>query len=211
MAIKKTKNNIHHKLTCPLVSAVIQLFIISAVFFYIFPDLNNEHYYRSVNEMKIKKRMSKITNQCGQGYFVSWLILQTDKNKDKYIFKDVVGCNKDRGQQCAFSVVDMNLNNFYNEQQVVDRKTLIFLGKMMTGEIKHFSDIKDINSLPSMKEAVEAANLPIHSLTLTVVKNIESNIVYVFTMSDTINNKSCSKKDMSVFLRDLALSSRRAL
>jgi len=211
MAIKKIKNNIYNKITCPLVSAVMQLFIISAVFFYIFPDLNNEHYYRSVDEMKVKKRMSKIVNQCGQGYFVSWLILQTDKNKDKYIFKDVIGCNKDKGQECAFSVVNMNLNNFYNEQQIVDKKTRVFLEKMMTGEIKHFFNIKDVNTLPSIKTAIEAANLPIYSLTLTVVKNIEDNIVYVFTMSDTINNKSCSKKDITSSLRDLALSSRKVL
>ncbi len=209
--MKKRAKQLYKHLTCPIGSAIIQLVVIFIVFLYIIPSTNNQYYSYSVNESKINQEIINSIGKCGEGYFISWLVLKTDGYKDKYFFKDVVGCNAENNANCAFSVKALSLNNYYEKEHIVDVETFKFLNNLLTGEIATFVKQEDYKKYASIQGGFINSNLPIKSLVLTVVKNIQENIVYVFTLSDTVNNGKCSIQDASVLMRDLALFARKRL
>lgn len=208
--MKRNLKSLYIKLTCPIVSAIIQLVVIYMIFFYIFPSYDNRFYNYSINESKVKQQISDIVNKCGEGFFVSWLVLDT-VNKDKYFFKDVIGCNHEKGINCATSIKDMKLNKYYDQEHMIDNGTYNFINNFMTGDISYHDSFSDLNKYPTIKDALYNTNLPIYGMALTVVKNIKADILYVFTISDTINNNKCNKKNMTESLRNLALFAKKRL
>ncbi len=209
--MKKRAKQIYKHLTCPIGSAIIQLVVIFTVFIYIIPSQTNQYYNYSVNESKINSKITNSIKKCGEGYFISWLVLKTDGYKDKYFFKDVVGCNKENNGNCAFSVKGLGLNNYYNNEHIVDTATYNFLNNLLTGEIATFSKKEHFAKYPSIQAAFDSSNLPLKSLVLTVVKNIQENIVYVFTLSNTTTSERCGIQDGSIIIKDLALFARKRL
>ncbi len=209
--MKKKAKQLYKHLTCPIGSAIIQLVVIFTVFLYIIPSQSNQYYSYSVNESKISQKISESVEKCGEGYFLSWLVLKTDGYKDKYFFKDVIGCNKENNLNCSFSVKSLGLNTYYDAEHIVDLTTYNFLNNLLTGEIATFSKKEDVTKYASINAAYENTNLPLKNLVLTVVKNIQENIVYVFTFSETGENGNCSIQDRAIILKDLALFARKRL
>ncbi len=103
------------------------------------------------------------------------------------------------------------LNNYYNNEHIVDTATYNFLNNLLTGEIATFSKKEHFAKYPSIQAAFDSSNLPLKSLVLTVVKNIQENIVYVFTLSNTTTSERCGIQDGSIIIKDLALFARKRL
>ena len=201
---------INKRIRCPLFWLLIQVSILYTAFFVYFPD-SKKYYYNSLNDAIIKNNVDKIVNECGEGYFVSWLVLQVDKSKDKYFFKDFVGCDANHTPNCSYSVKISSVDSFYNKKNNdVDHLTYSYLKSLDNGDVD-FPDRQTISRLPSMKHAVNKSKLGINLLGLTVIKDARNNIVYVFTLTNTTQNNICSKSRITEMLYGLSIVVRRVI
>lgn len=205
MIIRSFKN-LFKKLACPLVSACIQLVIILAIFMEFFEI--KDHYYTAISDAKIRKKMQERVSQCGKDFYISWLVLDGNKSKRKYYFKDVIGCNEQtKRKTCAFSVKHLKLNSFYNQTyHKLDEETYNHLATMQTGLVGYYNNPKELVVFDSVNEALGSANKKITSIGLSVTKNIRKNLVYVFTMTKTNNHLGkCGKHEIVEILEDLSI------
>jgi len=211
--IKTSLRKIKNKLWCPLISALIQIFMIMTIFMQFFEI--KDHYYASISNANIKKKIESRVNQCGKDYWVSWIVLDGNVSKRKYYFQDVIGCNPNSkiSGDCSFSVKNSKLNPFYNETyHKLDGKTYEFLMGMDTGLVAYYEDLSKLKVYKSMSNALDSSNKEIKSLGLSITKNIKRNIVYVFAMTKTGNSKmTCDKSDMINILEDLSTYAKEKL
>lgn len=202
MRLKKIKE----KLTCPLVSALIQVFVLYIAFFQMF-NLKNHYEFAIVNR-DIKEKIEEKINYCGKDTWLSWIILDANKTKNRYYFQDVIGCKNTikKDESCAFSVKEAKLNSFYNQKyHTLDTNTLYFLEKLDTGMVGYYEDLDFLKSFSSIKEALNSTNKDIKSLGISVTKNTKSNIVYIFLMTNTNRNESkCDRKETVNILEELS-------
>lgn len=168
-----------------------------------------DHYYASISDANIRKKIESRVNQCGKGYWISWIVLDGNVSKNKYYFRDVIGCNPNRTIKgdCSYSVKSSKLNPYYNETyHKLDNTTYELLMGMDTGLVAYYKDFGKLKKYASMNEALSSSNKTIKALGLTITKNIRRNIVYVFTMSRTIDSKeTCDKTDIINILEDLSI------
>lgn len=204
-------NSIKNKIFCPLLTAIVQICIIYTLFFHFFSIQN--HYKTSISNSRIKERIDNRIAICGKDYWISWMVLDANDNKNRYFFQDVIGCNPLKQGNCAFSVKDMKLNKFYNEEyHKVDDKTYEFLMKMDTGVAGYYEDVNFIKQFPSIYEVIKHSNKTINSIGISVTKDLRKNIVYVFSMTKTSKtNNSCSKQDVINTLEDLSIFAKENL
>jgi hypothetical protein len=205
--IRRTKE----KLMCPLVSAIIQITFLYIAFFQFFEV--KDHYYSSISNAAIKKKIEEKIDYCGVDSWISWIVLDGNKSKNKYYFQDVIGCNPESklNNSCSYSVKETRLNPFYNETyHKIDAETYSFLEKMDTGLVAYFDDLKYLKQFKSIDIALQSSNKEIKNIGLTVTKNIKKNIVYVFAMTNTGNNK-CGKDKTISMLEELSLYAKEKL
>jgi hypothetical protein len=209
----KSFTKIKNKLWCPLVSACIQIFVIMTIFMQFFEI--KDHYYASISNAGIKKKIEKRINQCGKDYWLSWIVLDGNVSKRKYYFQDVIGCNPESGikNDCSFSVKNSKLNPFYNETyHKLDKNTYKLLMGMDTGLVGYYDNLTKLRTYKAMNEALNSFNKEIKVLGLTVTKNIKQNIVYVFAMTKTGDSKmTCNKSDIINILEDLSIYAKEKL
>lgn len=204
-------NKIKNKIHSPLLYAVLQILLIFTIFFHIF-NLQ-DHYRTSISNSRIKEKIENKIVACGKDYWISWMVLDANDSKNRYYFQDVIGCNPQKQGNCAFSVKEMKLNKFYNEEyHKVDDETYRFLMKMDTGIAGYYEDMNFLKQFPSIYEVVKKSNKTIQSIGITVTKDLRKNIVYVFSMTKTSkNNSSCSKQDIINTLEDLSIFAKENL
>jgi len=209
----KNLRRIASRLMCPLVSALIQIFVILILFVQFFEI--KDHYYASMSNVSIRTKIEDRINQCGKDYWLSWIVLDGNVSKRKYYFQEVIGCNNDTGDgdDCSYSVKETKLNPFYNESyHRLDNNTYKFLTNMDTGMVAYFEDVGKLNNYKAIKEALLSSNKKIDSLGLTVTKNIKRNIVYVFAMSKTgAGVETCDKDRVVNILEDLSIYAKEKL
>jgi len=206
--VRKTKD----KLMCPLVSALIQITFLYIAFFQFFEV--KDHYYSSISNASIKTKIENKINICGPDTWISWIVLDGNKSKNKYYFQDVIGCNVESKikNNCAYSVKETRLNPFYNETyHKLDTDTYHFLEKMDTGMVAYFDDLKYLNEFKSINKALQSSNKDIKSIGLTVTKNVKKNIVYVFAMTNTKKETKCGKDKTISILEELSLYAKEKL
>lgn len=210
--MSKIKNALS-KLACPLTSALIQVFIILVIFMQFFEI--RDQYHISINNAKIKRKIESKINQCGKDYWISWLVLDGNSSKKKYYFEEVMGCNEysTNNNDCSFSVKNTKLNPFYNEiYHRLDSNTYELLTTMDTGMVAYFGDTTKIEPYKSMIDALEASNLEIKSLGVSVTRNIAQNLVYVFTISKTGESAGkCDKRKVVGILEELSIYAKENL
>lgn len=201
------------KLTCPLVSALIQIFFILVLFVQFFEI--KDHYYSSISNASIRNKIENRINQCGENYWISWIVLDGNISKNKYYFKDLIGCNNHNkiNGDCSYSVKASKLNPFYNEPyHKLDSSTYEFLSNMDTGLVAYFEGDKELSNFSAIKRAARSSNKEIESLGVAVTKNITRNVIYAFTMSKTKGGKeTCDKKEVVNILEDLSIFAKEKL
>lgn len=195
---------IKEKLFCPLVTSLVQVFIIYFLFFQFFEI--KDYYYSSISNARIKNKIESRINQCGKDYWLSWIVLDANSSKQKYFFQDVIGCSPAKIGDCAFSVKEAKLNKFYNEEfHKVDRKTYEFLTSIENGVSGYYKDMAFLKNFPAINEVINNSNKTIYELGISVTKDLRRNLVYVFTMTNTSsNNNKCDKDQMIFILEDLS-------
>jgi hypothetical protein len=189
---------------------LIQITLLICVYTYIISPKN--FYIDHKNIATIKKNMGKLVNSCGSGYFASWLVMETSRKKENFIFEDVIGCNYNHAKDCVFSVKDLNLNPFYNKMEhKIDKKTYNFLSNIPDGEVAYFKDIKELEPYKTIENIIDNTNLPITNVSFTVIKNRKENIIYVFTLTNTNNSNLCNQKKSTILLKRLAKTTREII
>lgn len=199
------------KLFCPLVSSLIQIFVLYILFFQFFEI--KDHYYSSISNARIKAKIESRINQCGKDYWLTWIVLDGNNSKEKYFFQDIIGCAPNKNGNCAFSVKEAKLNKFYNEEfHRVDEKTYEFLTSIENGVSAYYNDMSFLKKFPSINEVLKNTNKTIYELGISVTKDIRRNLVYVFAMTNTSKeNKSCDKDQMILILEDLSIYAKENL
>lgn len=199
------------KLFCPLVSSLIQIFVLYILFFQFFEI--KDHYYSSISNARIKAKIESRINQCGKDYWLTWIVLDGNNSKEKYFFQDVIGCAPNKNGNCAFSVKEAKLNKFYNEEfHRVDEKTYEFLTSIENGVSAYYNDMSFLKKFPSINEVLKNSNKTIYELGISVTKDIRRNLVYVFAMTNTSKeNKSCDKDQMILILENLSIYAKENL
>lgn len=203
-------SRIRKKLWCPLLLGMIEITLIYIIFFNRF----SLHPYDVDNSFSnIKAKIESSIDECGKDYWISWLVLDTRESKDKYRFKDVVGCSPSKKINCAFSVKDTKLNPFYNQKyHRLDSKTYDFLMKLEMGTAAYFRDMSFFEDYPTIKEILEKTNKPIEELSMSITRNFTGDIVYVFTMTSTSKKvTACKREKMINILEDLSLYAKQTL
>lgn len=200
--------NMLGKLLCPLTGAIISVFVMSYCFVMLYPELWNKKeliYNRSIYDARISLEINKIVESCGEGYFLSWIIFNEQKDNTRYYFEDVIGCNG-KDKNCAFSVKNLHLNAFYDkEYHRVDEDTLEFLNKMQTGMAGYYGDINYLTAkYPTIADIAQNTNKTINSIGISITKDVRSNIIYVFTLANTSNNFKCGQKETTKHLEFLS-------
>jgi len=181
-----------------------------AVHLYFSPAFNYYDHHKKI--ITVEEGMSKVAKTCGEGYFVSWLSMDIAGLKDKFLFKDVVGCNKQMSKDCTFSVKAFNLNQFYNKiDHKIDRKTYEFLLNIPDAEVAYFKDIKELNKYKTIKYINDNTNLQINNLSFTVIKNKRKNIIYVFSLANTNKKDTCTRKKSTLLLKELAQKTKEGI
>jgi len=201
------RNNIRlrDRLLCPLVSALIQILVLYTIFFQFFEI--KDHYYSSIANAKIKAHIEDKVNQCGRGTWISWLVVDGNVSRDRYYFQDVIGCRKDTEEkgECAFSVKEAKLNPFYNAiYHKLDKCSVSFLNNIPSSEVAFFEDLK---ALPceTLAIGVGASNSKLLNMGITVTRNTRSNMVYIFTLSQTAPySEDCPKSKRVTILEELS-------
>jgi hypothetical protein len=206
ISIRKIKE----KLFCPLVSSLVQVFILYVLFFQFFEI--KDHYYSSISNARIRTKIESRINECGKDYWLTWIVLDGNSSKEKYFFQDVIGCSNKLGD-CAFSVKETKLNKFYNEEfHKVDKKTYQFLTSIENGVSGYYKDMTFLKNFPAINEVINNSNKTIYELGISVTKDIRRNLVYVFAMTNTSKeNKKCDKDQMIFILEDLSIYAKENL
>jgi len=199
-----------NKLKCPFVVLMSQLLIIYAAYYFITQP--TDYYKQHRNISIIKDNMNKVARTCGEGYFVSWLVMKTSDLKDQFMFQDVIGCNKQMSKNCTFSVKGFNLNPFYNKtDHSIDRETYQFLLSIPDAEVAYFDDIQELNKYNTIKYINDNTNLQINNLSFTVIKNKKENIIYVFSLANTNKEDTCTRKKSTLLLKELAQQTKKGI
>ena len=180
------------------------------VHLYFSPAFNYYDHHRKT--ITIEEGMSKVAKTCGEGYFVSWLVMKTSDLKDQFMFQDVVGCNKQMSKNCTFSVKGFNLNPFYNKtDHSIDRETYQFLLNIPDAEVAYFNNIEELNKYNTIKYINDNTNLQINNLSFTVIKNKKENIIYVFSLANTNKKDTCTRKKSTLLLKELAQTAKEGI
>jgi len=188
-----------------LIKHLFLVAIILTTFFHLFEIKDN--YYSAIANHRIRSRIEARAEECGKDYFISWLVFDGNKTKDKYYFKDVIGCNpKKEKKDCAFSVKDAKLNPFYNaEYHRVDKKTYEFLEKMETGNAGIYDNLDYFKDYPAINDVLHSTNKKIERLGISITRDIRKNVVYVFTITNVSKNNQCDRHQMTDILEDLSI------
>jgi hypothetical protein len=192
-----------NKLKYSFIILLCQLSIIYTAYYLFTKPTDHYKYYRNIS--LIKEDMKKAVKSCGEGYFMSWLVMKSTNLKNKFMFEEVLGCNKDMSNNCVFSVKQFNLNTFYNKSDhVIDRKTYNFLLSIPNAEVAYFDNIESLNKYDTIKYINDNTNLQIKQLAFSVIKNKKDDLIYVFSLSNTNNQEICARKKVVLLLKELS-------
>lgn len=194
-------------LKCPFAIFVFQIIIIAIIWF----NLPLFPFYKKFStpkfESSIKKEMQKIVNRCGENYYISWIEYDNKIFRDRYFFKDVIGDNfNHQTPELINSIKDKKLNSFYSKSHDVDFKTFEYVNQLDTADVRYFEDIKDLKELPTIYEALTNTNSRIYFGGLTVVRDIRTKVIYIFTLVSTNkDNKICNRNSITQNLEEMAI------
>lgn len=146
----------------------------------------------------IKTKIAQIADKCGSGYPVFWFVMETDKLKNKFKIKNIT----EYGKFCKKTLekCDEKYAKIYNLDN--DTKDLLFA--METGDVKQYHDLNELDKYQAIKNLINLSEREVYSLSFTVVKNLTDNLIYVFSITDTINNNSCDPEKIKNNLFELS-------
>jgi len=203
MKISKLKNIFTKRETLIIICGIL-------VHLYFSPAFNYYDHHKKI--ITIEEGMNKVARACGEGYFVSWLSMDIKGLKDQFLFKDVIGCNKQMSKNCTFNVKSLNLNPFYNKtDHKIDKETYKFLLNIPDAEVAYFKDIKELDKYKTIKYLNDNTNLQITNLSFTVIKNKKENIIYVFSLQNTNKKDTCTRKKSTLLLKELAQTAKEGI
>jgi len=209
MIVKNRIKSLIIKLRCPLISAFIQIAVICYGFSILVPYLSGADKLQSAeNRDRIAQKASSVIKQIGHDYFLNWIIVETSNQKERYRFQDILECKRGRGKDCVSSV--KHLNDFYSETHYLDRCTYELLDSMDTGDVRIYSDLDKLKKCQTISTILEQGNLPLKGAGMTVIKNLERNIVYIFVLTSLIDI-DLNKKKVSILLREMSITARKNL
>jgi hypothetical protein len=81
---------------------------------------------------------------------------------------------------------------------------------MDTGDVRIYSDLDKLKKCQTISTILEQGNLPLKGAGMTVIKNLERNIVYIFVLTSLIDI-DLNKKKVSILLREMSITARKNL
>lgn len=157
-----------------------------------FNEFNKFQTLKNINN--IDQALKASVNDCGKGYYASWIVL----DKAKYFFQNVYGCQKTL-ENCAYSVKDSKLNQFYLEDHFLSGKDFIELKEKPNGETAYYTG-SVLKKYPTIFEIVKNSNHEINGMGLVVLKNFKNDLIYIFTIANTSQSNACSKQEITAHL-----------
>jgi len=167
-----------------------------------------DEYFSKIRAERVKDRIDSFIERCGKNYYISWLVLDANRSKKQYYFSDVVGCNPQSTKlSCAFSVKDLKLNPFYNQEyHKFDKETFKYLDKMESGVAAYYDQPElALSGYPAIKNILDSTNKKINSVGISITKDIFGNPIYVFTMTNVGYSDKCSKYVIVDILEELSI------
>lgn len=194
MKLKTRARLIYQKLTCPVVSSCIIISLSYFAFLTILPSLPSisQIYYNDVNSSKVEIATKKIRNFCGEKYFTVWMSLQMNKSRDKYLFKEIKGCQKTKNKDCSFDV--KVFNPYYSRSHFLDPETYKFINKFSNDDVFYTQDMDHLKQYKTINDILLNTNKELTGLALKVVKDIQNKIIYVFSITHLEGAKKCDRK-----------------
>lgn len=203
--IKILLNNFKDKLLCPIISS----FIIIGIVFLVFSPLVSQtklNLSEAVDAITVK--MDQQIRSCGPNYWTSWIIV--DESRKQFKFQDVRGFNADG--TTIISSKSLKLNPYYLKKHSIDDKTISFLSNFETGAAGHYENISFFDEYLTAKEIIGQSNKKPITITISVTRNIFSNIVYVFLATTLSPNfDKCDKSQIVNNLEDLSIYAKGTL
>lgn len=191
--------NFKEKLLCPIISSFIIVGIVLLVFF---PLASQTRLNLSEALDNITIKVDQQIRTCGVHYWTTWIIV--DASKKQFKFQDVRGFNKEG--TAIISPKSLKLNPYYLKKHTVDDKTIDFLSNFENGVAGYYGDISFFDEYPTAKEIIQQSNKKPVTITISVTKNIFSNIVYVFLATVTSSDfRQCDKTQIVNNLEDLSI------
>lgn len=180
---------------------IVILIIIFQIYIKFFIEKPDPYNFNKAEE-PIQQEIYSIADNCGKGYPIFWFVMQTDKNKDNFKIKNIT----EKGEVCKGSLVECNER--YKGIFKLDPKTKSFLANIESGQVLYYQNVKDLPKYPSIQGVITLAEKPIHSLGIVLVKNLQDNLIYLFSLSNTSSNNHCSKNDIINHLNNLGIIAR---
>jgi len=203
MKLKTRMRSIYQKLTCPVISSCIIISFSYFAFLTIIPSLPyvSQIYYNDSNASKVELATKKIRNYCGEKYFTVWMTLQMNKSRDKFLFKEIKGCQNTTRPDCSFDV--KVFNPYYSKSHFLDSNTYSFINKFSNEDVFYTKDMTSLKQYQTIKDILVNTNKELTGLGLKVVKDIRNKIIYVFSITHLEGAKKCDRKKIAGHLDDL--------
>jgi hypothetical protein len=148
----------------------------------------------------IERALKESVNDCGKGYYASWIVL----DKTKYFFQNVYGC-QGKSKNCAYSVKEAKLNQFYLDDHFLSGKDLQELKNKPSGEPAYY-DSSVLEKYPTIFEITKNSNHQINELGLVVLKNFKNDLIYIFTIANTSKSNVCGRQEITARLEKIISS-----
>jgi len=184
----------------PLSCFILQAVAIYVIFFCIYKQ-EPDHYKRDLKEQIIYSKISSIVQQCGNFSFITWFTLHPESKQ--YLFKEVIGCNKERGKDCAFSAKEQN--PFYLVPHDLDDKTIKFDESIKDGEIAYYEDASKLKEYPAINEILKNSNFKITTSTNSIIRDSKDKMTYSLAFSYVdVSERLCNRNQISTLMRELS-------
>jgi len=171
---------------------------------------NFEYMYFTENK-KVRDAMIDKVEQCGKGYYASWLKFESLEHKGNYYFQDVVGCSSCEGDKkhCGYSVKEKGLNPHYSRRDLVIKSTLYgYLQQIPSGSVGYYirAELEKMsNEYYEINDILNTTNNVILAAGVVVIKNTHNRITDIFIITQTQQNLTiCNKQDITKILQELS-------
>jgi hypothetical protein len=130
----------------------------------------------SAIDYKVSKDIDRILNQCGFNSYLFWSVV----DGNKVTFKNTSGCIN-KTENCISHDIKLD-NPIYQNLPLLDPNTIFLLEKTQEGQFKKFTNLEEMYQFDALYKIFSKTNLPMDEVGFVVVKGIQGDIIYVFSL-----------------------------
>ncbi len=185
----KIKYSLIKYLICPFISILLFLLMWN-----VYKIANPSHQKQSIIRSGILSKLYEYSNKCQDDYWFTWLVVENNTIS----YEDLIGYNPNTDKiNKVFSVKYAGLNPRHFEIHSIDLNTRVLIKLYDTGLVGYYDDIEVLKSYTRIYEEIKEANQNINKIVISVTKDKDKELIYVFTIAFSGKELSkCSKEDI---------------